>query len=59
MDEIKGLSEGGKLGLNSIGKDVGKTATRGIVLANLPGSLENFKFIIEDEIKHPFSNEFI
>ena len=56
MDEIKGLSEGGKLSLNTSRKDVGKTATRGIVLSNLPGSLENFKFIIEDEFKHPFSN---
>jgi hypothetical protein len=58
LDEIKGLTAGGKFDQNLIGKDVGKIAARGIVLANLPGSLENLKFVFEDEIKHPFSNEF-
>jgi hypothetical protein len=54
MEEIKGLAAGGFLNKNNTkNENVGKIASRGIVLANLPGSLENFKYIIEDEFKNP------
>lgn len=51
--EIDGMTAGGhKAGLM---RDVGKLAAMGITLANLPGSLENIKFIFEDEKQNPAS----
>jgi hypothetical protein len=41
-----------RLGLHH---DVGKLAAMGMTLANLPGSLENIKFIFEDEKQNPDS----
>ncbi len=51
MDELKGLSEGGKkAGFGrSPNNDVGTIAKRSIVLANLPGSLSDLKYVFEDE----------
>jgi hypothetical protein len=50
-DELSGLSAGGfAAGLKH---DVGKLSARGITLANLPGSLENFKYILIDEKNNP------
>jgi hypothetical protein len=39
--------------LNKIKEDVGKIAARGIVLANLPSTLENFVIILKDEMENP------
>lgn len=51
LDELKGLTAGGlSIGLKH---DVGRLASRGIVLANLPGTLSNFKYILIDEKNHP------
>jgi hypothetical protein len=52
LDELKGMTEGGKT-VSSISDDIGKVASRGIVLANLPGTLTNLKYIIEDEKENP------
>ena len=53
LDELKGLSEGGrKAGFgtsHNSNSDVGTIAKRSIVLANLPGSLKDFKYVFEDE----------
>lgn len=57
LDELKGLSAGGLaagLGVH----DVGKIAARGVVLANLPGSLENIVLILKDELAHPSNEKF-
>ena len=55
--EFEGLSAGGEsIGLSGFEKDVGKIAQRGVVLANFPGSVENLKFIIEEEKKKAFEN---
>jgi hypothetical protein len=50
--EFAGMSAGGAtLGLTGFEKDVGLIAQRALVLANFPGTMSNFKFIIEDEKK--------
>ena len=49
MNEIKGLSAGGRAAGLSVRDDVGIIAARGITLANLPGSLVNIKFLFADE----------
>lgn len=46
-EELRGLTEGGKKG--NYDEDVGLYAKRCIVMTNLPGSLENLKFIFQDE----------
>ena len=54
LDEIRGLTAGGiASGMDLKGHDVGRVAARGIVLANLPSSLENIVFILKDEKEHP------
>ena len=50
LDEVKGISDGA-YSAHRI-KNVGQLITRAIVLSNLPGTLDNFKFIIEDETKN-------
>jgi len=55
LDEIKGLTAGGKAA--RVKGDVGLTASRVTVIANFPGSLENLKYIFQDEKAHPPSNE--
>lgn len=51
LDELRGMTAGGlAAGLKA---DVGKIAARGITLANLPGSLENFVYILIDEKNNP------
>ena len=46
-DELEGASAGGeKVGMKGFMKDVGSIMKRSVVLANLPGSLSNFKFIL-------------
>lgn len=47
IDELRGMTDGGFASGQT--EDVGLYASRGIVMANLPGSLENFKYILEDE----------
>jgi hypothetical protein len=58
LDEISGITEGGraaeKEGMKTTkGRDIGKIAGWGIVLANFPSDLPNLKFIIEDEVENP------
>lgn len=56
MAEIDGMTAGGIAGGTSTrypDVEVGKTASRSTVIANFPGSLENLKFIFEDEKKNP------
>eukprot|EP01031_Cornospumella_fuschlensis_P030485 gene30485-36846_t len=48
MDEIRGITAGGKAA--GLKKDVGAITGWGITLANFPGSLENLKFILQDEM---------
>lgn len=55
MDEMSGLTAGGMKA--HVKGDVGKTAQRATVIANFPGSLENLKFIFQDEKEHPPSAE--
>jgi hypothetical protein len=55
IDEMSGLTAGGlKAGVKG---DVGKVAGRATTIANFPGSLENLKFIFEDEKENPPSAE--
>jgi hypothetical protein len=54
MDEIQGMTDGGIKA--RVKGNVGKTAARGITIANFPGSLENLKFIFQDEKAHPPTN---
>lgn len=49
LEELRGMTDGGKAaGIRK--QDIGAIAAWGITLANLPGSLENFKFILQDEM---------
>jgi len=64
IDELKGLTaaSSSREFLNSLSADekpdmsaadFGRVASRGIVVANFPGTLSNLKFIFEDEYKNP------
>lgn len=51
IEELKGLTAGGfSIGIKH---EVGRLASRGIVLANLPSTLTNFKYVLLDEKNHP------
>lgn len=50
LDEFAGMTEGGKAAGRT--EDIGAMGWRGVVLANLPGDLSNFKLIIKDELKN-------
>lgn len=52
IEELKGMSAGGKAA-GILKPDVGELAGWGITLANLPGSLENLKYILLDEKNNP------
>ena len=56
-DELKGITDGAYAAHRI--RDVGKINARGIVLANLPSTLENFKFILQDEHQNPNGNSII
>jgi hypothetical protein len=50
-DELQGATDGGKAaGVTEI--PVGTVLSRGLVLANLPGSLGDMKYVLEDELAH-------
>lgn len=51
LDELIGMTAGGHAA--GVGHDVGAIAGWGITLANMPGSLENLKYILLDEKNHP------
>lgn len=53
LEEFEGLTAGG----NSVHAkhDIGRIASRGVVITNFPGNLKNLKYILQDEIKHPTS----
>lgn len=50
-DELAGMTAGGKAA--GLKHDIGHVAGWGITLANFPGSLENLKFILQDEVQNP------
>ena len=49
LQEIEGLTAGGRAAGITGKDDVGLIASRGVALANLPGSLVNIKFLLLDE----------
>lgn len=51
FEEMRGLTAGG----DAVGSrdNIGKIASRGTVIANFPGSLENLALIFQDEAEHP------
>ena len=57
IDEICGLTAGGLKA--RVKGDVGKTSSRATVIANFPGSLENLKYVFQDEKEHPPSAELL
>lgn len=51
-DELRGTTDGGAAaGVESV--ELGTVLSRGIVLANLPGSLQDLVYVLEDELEHP------
>ena len=51
-EELRGATAGGAAA-GVPGVKVGTLLTRGLVLANLPGSLEDLVYVLEDEAAHP------
>jgi hypothetical protein len=51
FEELRGLTAGGRAAGSR--EDVGRIASRSVVIANFPGSLENLAIIFEDEAEHP------
>jgi len=52
--ELRGATAGGQAaGVPDV--DVGRIFARGLVLANLPGSLDDLVYVLEDETAHPNS----
>ncbi len=49
------MTEGGKAA--GLSEDVGNIAGWGVVLANLPGTLSHFKYILMDEKENPFRQD--
>jgi hypothetical protein len=57
LDELLGMTAGGRAA--GIEHDVGAIAGWGITLANMPGSLENLKYILIDEKNNPAGLELL
>mmetsp|Transcript_16337 Transcript_16337/g.27334 ORF Transcript_16337/g.27334 Transcript_16337/m.27334 type:complete len:509 (-) Transcript_16337:406-1932(-) len=51
FEELRGLTAGGHAA--GCSEDVGKIASRSVVIGNFPGTLDNLVFIFEDEKEHP------
>ena len=51
LDEFEGLTAGGYS--VDAKDDIGKIASRGVVITNFPGNLKNLKYIFQDEIQNP------